>query len=126
MKKRDKKNIQPEKIILPTPKEHVLNSKTFSYKAISFENFHMFTDVFSELNQADISTPVSLIKFLFRTGSVFALMQLYLTDEQGNPPSVDFLKTVPPAQILDSLSDFFGSEGNLLLNGIFSLLKSIQ
>lgn len=126
MKKQNKQPVQLDKVILPEPNVHVLNEIPFSYNSISFENFHLFTEVFNTINKNDALTPVLFIKYLFLSGSVVAMMQLYLLDKEGNPPSEDFIKTVPPAQILNSLTDFFDSEGNLLLNGIFSLLKSIR
>ncbi len=126
MKKQNKKTELTDKIVLPLPKEQLLNGSIFSYKSISFENFHLFADVFQSINHSDTATPVALIKYLFQSGTAISLIQLYLMDKEGNPPSEDFLKSVPPAQILNSLTDFFDSEGNLLLDGIFSLLKSIR
>ena len=117
---------EPEKTVIPKPKVHVLNNKTFTYKAVSYQNFHLFTEIFDAITKEDTTSPMALIKYLFKSGTVKTLMQLYLLDKEGIPPTSDFLNTVPPAQILNSLSDFFGTEGNLLLNGMFSLLNSIR
>ena len=113
-------------ITIPKPKEYELNGKKFSYHSISHENFFKFPEIFSSVLKEDVSTPFLTVKTLFATGKAYDLIQLILQDENGIPPTVEELKAVSPLINITILTDFFVSEGNSLLNGIFALVNSMQ
>lgn len=123
MKKQGTNSIALE---IPKTKEYDLNGKKFSYHSISHENFFKFPEIFSSVLKEDVSTPFLTVKTLFATGKAYDLIQLILQDENGIPPTVEELKAVSPLVNVSILTDFFVSEGNSLLNGIFALVNSMQ
>lgn len=123
MKKQETKPIFGK---IPEPKSYWLNGKNFSYHSISHENFFKFPEIFSSVLQEDVSTPFLTVKTLFLSGKAYDLIQLILQDENGIPPTVDELKAVSPLVNVSILTDFFVSEGNSLLNGIFALVNSMR
>lgn len=123
---KEKRISKPANQEISNTKEYLLNDKKFSYHSISFQNFHKFPELFSSVMQDNVSTPFLMVKTLFKSEKALDLIQLILLDENNFPPTIDFLKTVKPVFILAVLSDYFVSEGNLLLNGIFALIQSMK
>lgn len=121
-----KKGTNSPEINIPKTKDYEFNGKKFSYHSISHENFFKFPEIFSSILQEDVSTPFLTVKALFVTGKAYDLIQLILQDENGLSPTIEELKAVSPLLNITILTDFFVSEGNSLLNGIFALVNSMQ
>ena len=121
-----KQGTNSTEIKIPEPKEYVLNGKKFSYHLISYENFHKFAEAFSSTMKPEADSPLLIVKCLFSSNAALDIIQLILLDEELNPPTIEFLKSVSPLHTLGILTDFFDSEGYLLLTGIFALVKSMK